>query len=73
MLTFETTLRDGRVVRIMANTAYEAREKIMNYTEDVRAHISQRSYLTKNFNKINKIQIFNKINRLETKHFSPVL
>lgn len=29
MITFETTLRDGRVVRIMANNAYEAREKIM--------------------------------------------
>jgi hypothetical protein len=28
MKTFETTLRDGRIVRIMANDAYEARKKI---------------------------------------------
>jgi hypothetical protein len=28
MKTFEATLRDGRIVRIMANDAYEARKKI---------------------------------------------
>jgi len=28
MITFETTLRDGRIVRIMANSSQEAREKL---------------------------------------------
>jgi len=28
MKTFETTLKDGRIIRIMANDAYEARKKI---------------------------------------------